>query len=115
MQGDIVFDCGLQCVDAAEDAAPELVFGEVAEESFDHVEPTAGGRSEVKMKARVAFGPGLNRGMLVGGIVIDDQVKLLAGRRLAVDQAQELQPLLMAVARHAGGHDGAVQSVERGE
>ena len=44
----------LESFDAGKDAAPELILGQVAEESFDHVEPTAAGGREVEMKALVA-------------------------------------------------------------
>jgi hypothetical protein len=48
----------------------------VAEESFDHVEPTAARERVVKMKALMARCPALNRRVLVGGIVVDDKVFL---------------------------------------
>ena len=41
--------------------------------------------------------PPLYLGMLVGRVVIRDEVNWLSFRRDLVDHAQELQPLLMAV------------------
>jgi hypothetical protein len=73
----------LESFDAGKDAAPELILGQVAEESFDHVEPTAAGGREVEMKALVARSPAQNRRVFVGGIVVDDQVELFVGGRLA--------------------------------
>ncbi len=113
---DVVEDAGLKLLDAGEDAAPELVFGQVAEEALDHVEPAAGGRREVEVEARMPCGPLQHVGMLVSGVVVDDEMKLLLLRGLAVDQTQELEPLLMAVALHAGGHHRAVvERVQRGK
>jgi hypothetical protein len=115
----VLFDIGedrlLKLIDAGEDAAAELFLGEVAEESLDHVEPAAGGRGEVEVESFVAGGPFQHAGMLVRGVVVDDQMQLLVARGLAVNQTQEFQPLLMAVAIHAGGHHGVVEGVQRGE
>lgn len=69
---DISEDAFLESLDAGKDAAPELVLGQVAEESFDHVEPTAAGGREVKMNALVACRLALNRRVFVGGIVVDE-------------------------------------------
>ena len=83
---DVFEDGVLKLLDAGEDAAPELVFGEVAEEALDHVEPTAGGWREVEVEARMACGPSQHVGMLVRGVVVDDEMKLLFLWGLAVDQ-----------------------------
>jgi hypothetical protein len=105
----------LESFDAGKDATSELILGQVAEESFDHVEPTAAGGREVKMKALVARRPALNRRLFVGGIVVDDKVELFVGGRLAIDETQELQPFLMAMTLHASGHHSAVKGVQSGK
>jgi len=87
---DISEDACWESFDAGTDATSELILGQVAEESFDHVEPTAAARREVKMKAPVARHPALNRRVLVAGTVVDDKVKLFVGGRLAIDEKQEL-------------------------
>ena len=112
---DISENAFLESFDAGKDAAPELILGQVAEESFDHVEPTAAGGREVEMKALVAHRPAQNRRVFVGGIVVDDQVELFVGGRLAIDETQELQPFLMAMTLHASGHHTAVEGVESGK
>ncbi len=76
----------LESFDAGKDAAPELILGQVAEESSDHVEPTAAGGREVEMKALVARRPAELRRVFVGGIVVDDKVELFVGGRLAIDE-----------------------------
>jgi len=53
--------------------------------------------------------------VFVGGIVVDDQVELFVGGRLAIDKTQELQPFLMAMTLHASGHHTAVEGVESGK
>ena len=60
--------------------------------------------------------PGANLGMLVGGVVVEDDVDHLAGRHLGLDRVKEgLDKLLMAMALHVAADDGAVEDVERGE
>lgn len=49
------------------------------------------------MEAFVGLQPALNTRMLVGRVVIADQINLLAGRDRLIDHAQKLQPFLMAV------------------
>src|SRR4029079_13513814 len=53
--------------------------------------------------------------MLVSRIVIRDQMNLLALRGLSVDEPQELDPLLVAMARHAGPDHLPIQRIEGGE
>ena len=59
--------------------------------------------------------PGVDLGVLVGAVVIDDQVQVELVGELAVERAQELQELLVAVARQALADDAAVERVQRGE
>lgn len=51
--------------------------------------------------------------MAVGGVVVDDLRQMVV--RLAVDQAQQVQPLLVPVPRLAHRDHGAVDRVERDE
>src|SRR5258708_13443319 len=53
--------------------------------------------------------------MLVGGVVVEDDVDDLAGRHLGLDRVQEAHELLMAVALHVAADDGPVEDVERRE
>ena len=53
--------------------------------------------------------------MLVGGVVVQDQVDLQILGHLPVDGLEELQPFLMPVPRQALADDHAGQHVERGE
>ena len=82
-----------------EDAAADGLVGELAEEDLDEVQPRARGRREVQVKARVFGQPGLHGGVLVDGVVIEDEMDLQPVGDLAVDRAQELEELDVAVAR----------------
>src|SRR5260221_973376 len=77
--GDEAVDGGLEVDDRAKDAALEAAPGEFGEEALDGIEPRAGGRGEVEDEARMARQPGLDLRMLMGGVVVDDDVDDLTG------------------------------------
>src|SRR5262249_50641250 len=58
----------------AKNSPAPSVFGEVAEETFHHVQPRRTGGGEVHMKTWVPLEPALNLGVFVGGVVVADQV-----------------------------------------
>src|SRR5712691_6316674 len=98
-----------------EGAALEPLPGQFGEEALDRVEPGGRGRGEVKVEPLVPLQPGLDLGMLVRGVVVDDQVEFPAGRGLAIDLVEETDEFLMPMAGHALADDAALQHVERGE
>ena len=65
--------------------------------------------------ARVIGEPLLDRGMLVGGVVVGNGMNDPAGPDRALDSVEELDELLVGVARHAAADHGAVEDVEGGE
>src|SRR5271165_6507203 len=71
--------------------------------------------AEVGVEAGVALEPGLDLGVLVGGVVVDDQVQIERFGRVAIDGAQEAQELPMTMPRHAFADDLASGDVERCE
>lgn len=71
---DVVIDGGNQFGDAGEYTAAQLIRCQVAKESFHHVQPGCGGGREVHRDARMLGQPFLDDGMLVGGIVVGDQM-----------------------------------------
>ena len=48
--------------------------------------------------------------MLVGGVVVEDDVDHLAGRHVGLDRVQEAHELLVAVALHVAADDGPVEA-----
>ena len=70
------FDRGLEFSDAAEDTAADGVVGDQAEEAFAQVDPGGRCRGEVEAEARVALEPSPDLGVLVGGVVVDDQIQI---------------------------------------
>ena len=59
--------------------------------------------------------PAQHLGVLVGGVVVEDDVDHLAGRHRALDRVEEPDELLMSMARHALADDRAVEHIEGGE
>ena len=98
-----------------ERAATDGALSDEGEEAFDLVEPGGVGRREVNVPARTACEPSSDLGMLVGGVVVDDEMDVELGRHIGLDVTQEGEELLMAMARFALGDDRAVKHVEGGE
>src|ERR1700730_4881457 len=111
----VLFDGGDQFRYRAKDRTSQLVLGQVTKEAFDHVEPGGAGGREMHVKSRVLGKPRLYLGMLMGGIVVSDQMQLLVLGRVAIDLAQEAQPLLVTMFCLALANDTAIERVHRGK
>ena len=85
MHGDVLVDGHLEIGHAGEYAAADALVGDIAQEPLDHIEPGRTGGREMDMKARVLVQPSQNLWVLVGHVVINDQVQLLGPERLAID------------------------------
>jgi hypothetical protein len=108
---DVVADGHDELFEVFEDAAAQLVLGQVAEEAFDHIEPTGRGWGEVDMEALVTVQPADDLLVFMRGIVIADQVDMFFLGDGLVNQAEKLQPLLMPVSLLAEAEDLAVKGV----
>jgi hypothetical protein len=58
-----------------EDAASDALVSDQAEEALDPIEPGGRGGGEVQVKAGLLGQPCLKVGMLVGGVVVEDEVE----------------------------------------
>src|ERR1700675_4959751 len=108
-------DCGLQVGDRPKDAALEPALCEGREEALDRVEPGSRCRCEMERPSRMAFEPSADVGMLMGGVIVDDGVDRLARRDLLLDDIEEANEFLMAMALHVAANHRAVEDVHRGE
>src|SRR3989304_276490 len=73
--GRVVLDGSDQGRDAAE-AAPSYPFlGDLSEPALDQIQPRGTGGGEVELHAGVALEPGLDAGLGVGAIVVQDHVE----------------------------------------
>ena len=55
------------------------------------------------VEAGMAVEPAGDRGMLMGGVIVGDDMDVEIGRGLGIDGFEEGQPLLMAVTRRQAG------------
>ena len=76
----VVLDGRDQFLDAAEDPAPKALLRQLAEPALDQVEPRSAGRREVQLEARVGVEPLAHRLVLVGAVVVEDDVQGQVGR-----------------------------------
>ena len=107
-----LFDGGLQCSDTVMGASLELLIGQNGKPSLDLVEPRGMGWNEVQVEAPVPAEPAHDDRGLVGSVVVHDQVDLEFGCNAVVDQLEELNELLGAVATKAPADHTAGCNVE---
>src|SRR5271166_448871 len=98
---DVAVNGGLEIDDALEDASLEAPLGEDSEEALDGIEPGCRCRREVEDEARMAPQPFDDLRVLVGGIVVEDDVDDFSGRHLRLDLIEEANEFLMAMPLHA--------------
>src|SRR5215472_12622589 len=112
---DVIADHHKEFFQIAKHAATQLVLSEVAEETLHHVEPQRTSRSEVHVEAWMTLEPVLDLGMFMGCVVIRNQVYGEMCRHGLVEQAQKLEPLLVAMPFLTKPVDLAVGRIEGGE
>ena len=71
--------------DAFKGAAPYSLLGDLREPALHHVQPGTSCRRKVLIESGMFFQPVLNLGAFVRSIIVNDQVQLQSGWRLAVD------------------------------
>ena len=71
---DIAHELAGQVLDRGEDPAGNDIALDPGEPVFDLIEPRGVSRCEVKVPTRTTCEPGFDLGMLMGGIVVDDEM-----------------------------------------
>ena len=87
-------DCGLKLDKGAKDAALQTLLGQFCKIALHGIKPGAGRGREVKAESLVACHPSQNCGMLVSGVVVQNDVDGLFGRSFGVDGVEEAYELL---------------------
>ena len=95
---DVVADGHDEVFKILKDSTPDAIFGQVAEEALDHVQPRCRSGRKMHVEVLVASHPALHTFVFVGRIVVADDVDLLFARHGLIGQAQKLQPFVMTVA-----------------
>ena len=87
-----------EVLDAFEGASADGLLGNESKPSFNLIEPGGVSRRVVDMEAGPCSHPKAHLGMLVGGVVIDDQMDIEFCRDGLIDALEEAEKLLMPVA-----------------
>jgi hypothetical protein len=93
----------------------ETLHCEFGEEALNGVEPGSGCGGEVEDEAWMFLEPRHAIGMLVGGIVVDDDMDRPLLRHSGLDDVEKPDELLMAVALHALADDLTFKHIEGSE
>ena len=110
-------DLLLELGDGGEGTAADGLLRDEVESDLDLVEPGGVGGGEVDVVAGPVGEPALDAGVLVGAVVVDDEVDVEVWGHVGVDVLEEAQEFLVAMARPALGKDpagGDVQGREEG-
>jgi hypothetical protein len=99
--------------DAAEASATDRLLSDQAEPAFDLVQPGRTGGRVVDVEAGPLRQPEAHLGMLVGGIVVDDQMDIEICGHCLVDALEKAGELLMPVPRPAPGEDRSGGDIRR--
>jgi len=112
---DVLLDGRDQVGNALENPPPETLGGDLAEPSFDEVQPRRARGGEVGVKPGVLGQPLLDLRVRVGPVVVHDQVQIQPGRRRPVELPEERPELPIPMPGRAGPNDGPVQHVQSGK
>ena len=85
------------------------------EETLHLIEPAGVGWNEVHVPAWSLREPRSHLRVLVGGIVVADQMQFFALARLALNLAQEVEPFAVTVVLITAGDDRTIEGIERRE
>lgn len=83
--GEEAVDGRLPVDDRMKDASLEASLRQLGEEALDGVEPGSRRGGEVEGEALMAVEPGTHLRVLMGSVVVEDDVNGLVGRRLGID------------------------------
>jgi hypothetical protein len=90
-------DRRLEIVDAEEDTALDCFVVEVTEPPLDEIHPTGTGGDEMRHIPGMAFQPRRHFLVLMGAVVVHDQMERNVAGKLLIESTQELQKFLMPV------------------
>lgn len=109
----ILSDCADEFAHIAKAASADALVRQLPKPPFDHVQPGTRCRDEMQVKARMPSQPRFDTGVLVGPVIIDDQMQVEMGWCLGVNLFEEPNELLMPMPGHAVADDFPVKHVQR--
>jgi hypothetical protein len=88
----------------------ELALREFGEPAFDQVHPAGAGRGEVQVEPRVLEQPLVDRGGLVGGVVVQDQFLAENEDKVPSDVKSEVTEAIAELKKAIEGND--IETIE---
>ena len=113
--GDVALDGVFEVGDRCEDAAPDAPPRDGGKEAFDRIQPGGRGGREVKHPSGMVREPLIHLGMLMGSIIVENDMDDLADLNLPLHGIEEGNELLMAMAFHAAANHRTIEHVQGGE
>lgn len=89
--------------------------GHGGEEVLNGIQPGAGRRREMEGPSWMALKPNDDLGMFAGVVIVEDRMDHLAGAHVALDDVEELDGFLMAMALPTASDHRAVEGIEGGK
>lgn len=112
---DVPLDSTGDIAHALKDTAPKAIHCKITEEAFNHVKPRSTCRSEVDVESRIPFEPGFDFFVLMGGVIVADDMDVFLLGNIAADQVEKANPFLVAMLFHAGADDFAAKGIHCGK
>ncbi len=112
----VIVQIGHNCLDQirhiGEGAATNTLGGNLPEPTLHEVQPGTGSGGKVQLESGMPLDPGFHPRMLVGAVIVHDQMEIEPRWRLSIDLLQETDKLLMSMAGPTVSDHLAVQQVE---
>ncbi len=115
MLSQVLHDRLNQLADTAKAAGQDRLLAQIAEEALDHIHPGGTGWGKVQFETRMAFQPTPDARMFVSGVIVQNDVDVLAHGDLPVNALEEFEPLAVRVFVSGVGDYFSLQVVERGK
>ena len=101
--------------DTCEGSASDAFSCDFSKPTLDKVKPRGTRWDKVQIEARMFLYPAFNAGMLMGCVIVNDEVQVEPRRGLTIYLAQEFEELFMAMAIETFSDNGSLKHVERCE
>lgn len=111
----VLFDSSDEIVYIAETSPADTLFGQVAEPAFDHVQPGTRSRDKVQLETWMPPEPGFHPGVLVGPVIVHNQMQIEIRWRVFVDFLEEPDEFLVPMPRHAVADDFPIEHTQGSE
>jgi len=97
---EVIMDRLDQIGDAFENTATDPFVSNLPEPALDQIQPGTGCGNKMQIEPWMPFEPGFDSRMLVGAVIVDDEMEIITGGSVGIDFTQESDKLLMPVAWH---------------